>query len=118
MSKRISRGLADFGGIKLEPFRPVQDHKVAIDALFACILDGRFACTKKPGASPGGLTDNPHAPRIEAEQEVRRSGCWQLARKVAAGHEMRRHGDLLVICSVHKVCGPAYRFEFGKRVCA
>src|SRR5262245_33500342 len=78
----------------------MQDRKIAIEALFAGILDGGFMCTKKPSASPCGLTDETHASRMEAKQEVGRSGCWQLARKVDAGHEMRRHGDLLVICMV------------------
>src|SRR5262245_62064666 len=119
MSKRISRSLADLGGVEFEPFRLMQDRKVAIETLFACILDGGLACAKKPSASPGGLTDDPHAPRIEAKQEVRCSGRWQRALKVEAGHEMRRHGDLLVICNVvHKVRVPTYRFEFGKRACA
>src|SRR5215468_1388661 len=98
MSKRISRGLAHLGGIEFETFWLMQDRKVAIQALFACILDGGFARTKKASASPGGLTDDPHTPRIEAKQEVGRSGCWQRARKVEAGNEMRRHSDLLVIC--------------------
>src|SRR5215468_1672750 len=119
MSKRISRGLADLGGVEFEPVGLVQDCKVAIEALFTRILYGGFACTKEPSASAGGLTDDPHAPRIEAKQKVGRSGCRQLARKVDTGHEMHRHDDLLVHSnSVHKVRAPAYRFELGKRACA
>src|SRR5215467_2397629 len=119
MSKRISRGLADLGGVEFEPVGLVQDCKVAIEALFTRILDGGYARTKKTSTSPGGLTDDPYAPRIEPKQEVGCSGRRQLARKVDAGHEMHRHGDLLVHSNAaHKVSAPTYRFELGKRACA